>query len=49
MIDYLVLSLFIIVALSGLISHVFGFPGNFIILTDGAATLRCCEVNASGL
>jgi len=33
MIDYLVLSLFIIVALSGLISHVFGFPGNFIILT----------------
>jgi len=32
MIDYLVLSLFIIVALSGLISHVFGFPGNFIIL-----------------
>ncbi len=33
MIDYLVFSLFIIVALSGLISHVFGFPGNFIILT----------------
>jgi uncharacterized protein YqgC (DUF456 family) len=33
MIDYLVLSLFIIVALSGLISNVFGFPGNFIILT----------------
>jgi len=32
MIDYLVLSLFIIVALMGLISHVFGFPGNFIIL-----------------
>ena len=32
MIDYLVLSLFIIVALTGLISHVFGFPGNFIIL-----------------
>lgn len=32
MIDYLVLSLFIIVAMAGLISHVFGFPGNFIIL-----------------
>lgn len=32
MIDYLVLSLFTIFALAGLVSHVFGFPGNFIIL-----------------
>ena len=34
MIDYLVFSLFIFVAIAGLISHVFGFPGNFIILAD---------------
>ena len=34
MIDYLVFSLFIFVAVAGLISHVFGFPGNFIILAD---------------
>ncbi|MEM7009140.1 MAG: DUF456 domain-containing protein [Thermodesulfobacteriota bacterium] len=34
MIDYLVLSLFIFVALAGLISHVFSLPGNFIILGD---------------
>lgn len=32
MIDYLILSLFIIFALAGLLSLVFGFPGNFIIL-----------------
>ncbi len=34
MIDYLVFSLFMFVAVAGLISHVFGFPGNFIILAD---------------
>ncbi len=34
MIDYIVLSLFIFVAVAGLISHVFGLPGNFIILAD---------------
>ena len=34
MIDYLIFSLFIIVAVAGLISHVFGLPGNFIILAD---------------
>lgn len=34
MMDYLIFSLFILVALAGLISHVFGFPGNFIILAD---------------
>lgn len=32
MIDYLILSLYIIFALAGLLSLVFGFPGNFIIL-----------------
>ena len=34
MIDYIVLSLFIFVAVAGLISNVFGLPGNFIILAD---------------
>ena len=34
MIDYLILFLFTIVAFAGLISHIFGFPGNFIILAD---------------
>lgn len=34
MIDYLIFSLFLIVAAAGLISHIFGFPGNFIILAD---------------
>ena len=32
--DYLIFSLFILAAFAGLISHVFGFPGNFIILAD---------------
>ena len=32
MIDYLIFFLFILVAFAGLISNVFGFPGNFIIL-----------------
>jgi len=32
MMDYLILSLYIIFALTGLLSLVFGFPGNFIIL-----------------
>ncbi len=34
MIDYLIFFLFVLVAFAGLISHVFGFPGNFIILAD---------------
>ncbi len=34
MMDYIIFSLFIFVAVAGLISHVFGFPGNFIILAD---------------
>ena len=37
MIDYLIFFLFILTAFAGLISHVFGFPGNFIIL--GASIL----------
>lgn len=32
--DYLVFFIFLIVALSGFISLIFGFPGNFIILAD---------------
>ena len=34
MIDYIVFSLFIFVAVAGLISHIFSLPGNFIILAD---------------
>lgn len=30
--EYVILSLYILVALAGLISHLFGLPGNFIIL-----------------
>lgn len=30
--DYVIFSIFILIAVAGLISHVFGLPGNFIIL-----------------
>ncbi len=32
--DYVILSIFILIAIAGLISHLFGLPGNFIILAD---------------
>jgi len=32
MIEYIVFSLFLFIAIAGLISHIFGLPGNFIIL-----------------
>src|SRR3990172_8450772 len=32
--DYLIFSIFLIVALFGLVSLIFGLPGNFIILAD---------------
>lgn len=32
--DYVILSIYILVAFAGLLSHVFGLPGNFIILAD---------------
>lgn len=35
--DYVIFSLFILIAIAGLISHLFGLPGNFIIL--GASIL----------
>lgn len=37
MIEYIVFSLFLFIAIAGLISHIFGLPGNFIIL--GASIL----------
>jgi uncharacterized protein YqgC (DUF456 family) len=37
MIEYIVFSLFLFISIAGLISHVFGLPGNFIIL--GASIL----------